>query len=357
MNRRMRSLSTWSQATLAWLVVATALVLTPSGRVHSQGSQAANSQAAKMWRPALSEPAAGEVQVLPVQGHVSVIIGAGGNVTVQAGDEGVLLVDTGSSAMSDKVWAAVQTISRGKMRYIINTTHDSDHTGGNAAIGPRGETVPLRDAGYTAGPAGTISYKRASIVSHVNVLRRMSAPTGEKAPTPSEAWPDNTFATPQKRFYFNNEPVVVLHEPSNTDGSVIVHFRKSDVVSAGDLLDLTRYPMIDLKAGGSLAAIVDSLNRLIDLTVPAAHGAGGTLVVPGHGRIADHAEVAYYRDMTFIIRDRIADMIRRGMTLDQIKKARPTRDYDARYGAEKGTWTTDMFVEAAYRSLTKPPAS
>ena len=112
-----------------------------------------------------------------------------------------------------------------------------------------------------------------------------------------------------------------------------------------------RHPLIDLKAGGSLQAIVQALNHVIETTVPAAHAAGGTLVVPGHGRISDHAEVAYYRDMTAIVRDRIQDMIRKKMTLEQIKAARPTRDYDARYGRTTGAWTTDMFVEAAYRSL------
>jgi glyoxylase-like metal-dependent hydrolase (beta-lactamase superfamily II) len=285
------------------------------------------------------------------------VIGAGGNITVQAGEEGILLVDTGTAAMSDKVWAAIQTISRRPMRYIINTTEHAEHTGGNAVIAAKGEMVPLRDAGYTAGPAGSINYRRASVVSHVNVLRRMSAPTGEKAPTPEAAWPDNTYSTEQKRFSFNKEPVVIIHRPSNTDGNSIVFFRKSDVVSTGDLVDLTRYPLIDLKTGGSIQGIIDSLNYLIDITVPAAHGADGTLIVPGHGRIGDHAEVAYYRDMTFIIRDRIQDMIGKGMTLEQIKKARPTRDYDGRYGSDKGTWTTDMFVEAAYRSLTAKPAS
>jgi glyoxylase-like metal-dependent hydrolase (beta-lactamase superfamily II) len=125
------------------------------------------------------------------------------------------------------------------------------------------------------------------------------------------------------------------------------------VVSAGDLLDLTRYPLIDIEAGGSLQAIVEGLNRLIEITVPSANASGGTLVVPGHGRISDHAEVAYYRDMTTIVRDRIQDMIRQKMTLAQVKAARPTRDWDARYGKTAGPWTTDMFVEAAYRSLSK----
>jgi hypothetical protein len=125
------------------------------------------------------------------------------------------------------------------------------------------------------------------------------------------------------------------------------------VISVGDLIDLTRYPLIDLKAGGSIQSLVASLNKLIDLCVPESHGAGGTLVIPGHGRIGDHAEVAYYRDMVYIVRDRIQDMIGKGMSLAEVKAARPTRDYDARYGTATGPWTTDMFVEAAYQSLKK----
>jgi len=340
--------------TRVWALVALALALfVPAERVYTQTGQGPARRS--VWPPRLSEPAPGEVQILPVRGNVSLIIGAGGNVTVQVGNQGILLVDTGTAAMSEKVWAAVQSIAppRKPLRYVINTTEHPEHTGGNAVIAAKGETVPLREANYTAGPQGIINYKRASVVSHQNVLNRMSAPTGEIAPTPTEAWPDNTYAIDQKRFYFNDEPVVMMNYPGNTDGNTVVHFRKSDVVSTGDLLDLTRYPLIDLKAGGSLQAIVSSLNRLIDLTVPESHGAGGTLVIPGHGRIADHAEVAYYRDMTFIIRDRIEDMIAKGMTLDQVKAARPTRDYDARYGSATGSWTTDMFVEAAYQSLRK----
>ena len=181
----------------------------------------------------------------------------------------------------------------------------------------------------------------------------MSAPTGETAPTPEEAWPDNTYSIEQKRLYFNDEPVVIMHQTANTDGNSIVLFRKSDVVSVGDMLDLTGYPMIDVEAGGSMQAMVEAMNRLIDVVVPEANAAGGTMVIPGHGRIADHAEVVYYRDMLTIVRDRIQDLIEKGMTLDQVKAARPTRDWDARYGRDTGPWTTDMFVEAAYRSLTK----
>ena len=201
----------------------------------------------------------GEVEVLPVRGNVHVIIGAGGNVTVQTGEQGILLVDTGIASMSEKVWAAVQKIAppRKPLRYVINTSENPEHTGGNAVIAAKGETVPLREANYTAGPQGTINYKRASVVAHQNVLNRMSAPTGQKSPTPPEAWPDNTYSIDQKRFYFNDEPVVMMNFPGNTDGNTIVFFRKSDVISTGDLVDLTRYPLIDLKAGGSIQALRD----------------------------------------------------------------------------------------------------
>ena len=336
-----------------WASLAVALALFAAERVHTQAGQVRAPRPA--WPPKLIEPAPGEVEILPVRGHVSVIIGAGGNVTVQTGEQGILLVDTGIASMSEKVWAAVQSIAppRKPLRYVINTSENPEHTGGNIVIAARGETVPLRDADYTAGPQGSINYKRASVVAHQNVLNRMSAPTGEKPPTPPEAWPDNTYSIDQKRFYFNDEPVVMMNFPGNTDGNTIVVFRKSEVISVGDLIDLTRYPLIDLKAKGSIQSLVTSLNKLIDLCVPESHGAGGTLVIPGHGRIADHAEVAYYRDMVYIVRDRIEDMIGKGMSLAQVKAARPTRDYDARYGTTTGPWTTDMFVEAAYQSLKK----
>ncbi len=144
-----------------------------------------------------------------------------------------------------------------------------------------------------------------------------------------------------------------MHQPSNTDGNSLVHFRLADVVSVGDLVDLTGYPFIDVEAGGSIQAIVDGLNRLIDITVPNRKSEGGTLVIPGHGRLADQPDVVYYQQMVAIVRDRIQDMIGRGLTVEQVKAARPTRDYDTRYGKDTGTWTTDMFVEAAYDSLTK----
>jgi glyoxylase-like metal-dependent hydrolase (beta-lactamase superfamily II) len=317
----------------------------------TQANQAASRPT--VWPPRLAAPAPGEVEVLPVQGKVHVIIGAGSNITVQSGDDGVLMVDTGLSAMTPKVLAALKTITTRPLRYIVNTTEFDEYLGGNSAIADTGEIIPFRAPDYTAGPQGALDITRASVISYYTLLHRVAGPAGKAPRIPEDGWPDNTYSIPQKRLYFNDEPVIITHIPSNTDSNSVVLFRKSDVVSAGGLLDLTTYPVIDVSAGGSIQAIVDGLNRLIDITVPASHAGGGTLVVPGHGRIADHAEVVYYRDMTTIIRDRVEDMVKKGMTLAQVKAARPSRDYDARYGKQTGPWTTDMFVEAVYQSLKK----
>jgi cyclase len=126
------------------------------------------------------------------------------------------------------------------------------------------------------------------------------------------------------------------------------------VVVAGDVFVTTTFPIINLAQGGSLNGIVDALNRIIDLTVPRDKQEGGTYVIPGHGRLTDEADVVDYRDMVTIIRDRFQDAIKKGMTLEQVKAARLVRDYEGRYGATAGFWTTDAFVEAAYNSLSQP---
>ena len=335
-----------------WMLVTVCFALI--GFAESTSTQA-NQAASRptVWPPRLVAPSPGEVEVLPVQGKVHVIIGAGSNITVHSGDDGVLMVDTGLSAMTPKVLAALKTITTRPLRYIVNTTEFDEYVGGNSAIADTGEIIPFRAPDYTAGPQGALDITRASVISYYTLLHRVAGPAGKAPRIPEDGWPDNTYSIPQKRLYFNDEPVIITHIPSNTDSNSVVLFRKSDVVSAGGLLDLTTYPVIDVSAGGSIQAIVDGLNRLIDITVPASHAGGGTLVVPGHGRIADHAEVVYYRDMTTIIRDRVEDMVKKGMTLAQVKAARPSRDYDARYGKQTGPWTTDMFVEAVYQSLKK----
>ena len=305
------------------------------------------------WAPPLREPDEGEIQVLHVKGSVYMLAGSGGNIAVQVGDQGTLLVDTGSAAMTDEVLAAIETVTPEPIRYIVNTSHARDYTGGNAAIATAGgQVLTFRGAGNSS-VQGQFGADRASIVSFYSVFHRMAAPPGEMEPREEAAWPNNTFSIPLKRLYFNDEPVMIMHRPSTTDGNVVVLFRKSDVVAAGALLNLETYPVIDVDAGGSIQAVVDGLNGLIDLAVPSGRSEGGTMIVPGRGRVADFAEAAQQRDMMTVIRDRVQDMIGKGMTLEEVIEAGPTRGYDARYGRDTGPWTTGMFVEAVYRSLSK----
>jgi cyclase len=313
--------------------------------------QTQSARPAWAWKPAVPAATDGQIHVLPVRGRVSMLLGAGGNITVAAGDDGVLMVDTGTAAMSDKVLAAVRAIApRGVIRYIVNTDEREDFTGGNDKLALAGNTIRFRVA-TDPRVSDALTKDRASVISFVSVLDRMSAPTGKVAPRSEDAWPDDTYSTAQKKLYFNDEPVLIMHVPSTTDGNSIVHFRLDDVVSVGDLIDMTSYPFIDARAGGSINQIVEGLTRLLDLTVPDTKTEGGTLVIPGRGRLLDQSDVAYYREMIAIIRDRIQDGIKRGLTLAQIKAAKPTLDYDPRFGHTTGAWTTDMFIEAAYRSL------
>jgi len=290
--------------------------------------------------------AGGEVHVLPVQGSVSMLVTPAGNVTVQIGEQGVLVVDTATAETSDAVVAAIRRLTDKPIRYIVNTHAHPDHTGGNAVVAKAGATVGGGTIGAAFTPAG------ASILAHEQVLARMSAPTGSQAPTPTDAWPTNTYFGDRKELFFNGEAIEILHQPAaHTDGDSLVFFRRSDVLSAGDLFVSTGYPVIDTKWGGSIQGVIDGLNRILELTVPKDKQEGGTYVVPGHGRLCDEADVLEYRDMVTIVRDRIKEMVGRGLTLDQVKAARPTLDYDGRYGAKAGAWTTEMFIEAVYRNL------
>ncbi|HZM60837.1 MAG TPA: MBL fold metallo-hydrolase, partial [Vicinamibacterales bacterium] len=167
------------------------------------------------------------------------------------------------------------------------------------------------------------------------------------------AWPTETFFGEDKEIFFNGEAIQLIYQPGHTDGDVLVFFRRSDVVASGDLFLTSTYPVIDPKNGGSVQGVIDGLNRLLDITIPKDKEEGGTYVVPGHGRLADEADVVEYRDMLTIVRDRIQDLIGMGKSLADIKAARPTLDYDGRYGATSGPWTTEMFVEAVYRNLSK----
>jgi glyoxylase-like metal-dependent hydrolase (beta-lactamase superfamily II) len=294
-----------------------------------------------------------DVRVLPVQNNIYMIAGSGGNITAQVGKDGILLVDAGFAEMAPKVVAALRKLSDKSIQYIINTHVHRDHTGGNDALAKAGATIAGGNFSVDISDAG----QRAAIIAHESVLDVLSAAPSGKAndlSAPSGSWPTDTFFGLQKDMFFNGEGIEMIHIPNaHTSGDSMVFFRRSDVISTGDILAINRYPMFDLEGGGSIQGVLQGLNKIIGLSIPADKEEGGTLIVPGHGRICDQADVAEYRDMTTIIRDRIQDMIKKGMTLEKVKAARPTFDYDPLYGSNTGFGSTDNFVEAVYKSLAK----
>ncbi len=298
-----------------------------------------------------------QIRVEPVRGHIYLIGGAGGNIVASVGPDGVLLVDSGLAQNADKVLDTINTLNREianhgglptttvippkPIRYIINTHLHADHTGGNEKIAKAGKTIT---GGNVTGEFGDAA-EGATIVSQQAVLDRMSQ---IKPALPFAALPEDTYHEDKKlSHYFNGEAVILHHMPAaHTDGDTLVYFRGSDVLATGDVFVTTSYPFIDLQNGGSVQGELNALNHIMDVAVAEFRTEGGTLIVPGHGRITDIADVAYYRDMVTIVRDRIQDMIKRDMTLDQVKAAKPTADWDPRYGSP------DRFVEGVYRSLT-----
>jgi cyclase len=299
--------------------------------------------------------ASSELDLVAVRSDFYMIAGAGGNVAAQLGPAGVVLVDTGSAPMADAVVAAVKRLTDRPIRYVINTSADADHVGGNEKLSKAGQTIlghqgssGVSEDVYTSGGA-------ASVLAHENVFTRMSAP---QSPFPFAALPTKTYSGRSYPMYLNGDGIQVMHMPAaRSDGDSIVFFRRADVIVSGDIVDTNRFPMIDVAKGGSIQGELDALNRLLEMMIPPfplRWRDERTYVVPGHGFVADYGDVVEYRNVVTIVRDRIADMVARGMTLEQVKAADPAKGFRRRYGAEAGSWTTDMFIEAVFNGFNGP---
>ncbi len=343
-------------------------------------------------RIADQSPRDGEVHVLPVQGNIYMLVADGTNIAASIGRDGIAVVNTGAAQMSEKVLTALNDLARSvvsaavpntcfgancpgtpswsspyfnalvasprparPIRYVINTSARPEHVGGNERLA---SSATFRRAGGAAGFGGAAPDlgTNATIVSHEEALAVISSPPDNKPTLAPEAWPNETYFDEFHKLseYVNGEPVILYHAPkAATSGDSLVFFRHSEVIAAGDVFSTVSYPVIDVAGGGTIQGVIDGLNKILDLAVAEYRAQGGTWVIPGRGRLSDTADVASYRNMLVMIRDRVRDLQSKGMTLAQVKAARPTLDFDGRYGSTSGAWTTEMFVDAVYRTLPK----
>jgi glyoxylase-like metal-dependent hydrolase (beta-lactamase superfamily II) len=313
-----------------------------------EGKVRPGSAAARAAAPATA--LARTVNVLHVQGNVHMLHTPRGNVTVLAGDEGIAIVDPLQAALADEIAAAIAALSSNPIRLIVNTQAHESRTGGNGALAARGRSIVGGNA-VSSGVNQEALRATARIVAHENVLTSMTAARPARS---AGDLPTDVFSTDRRDLFFNGEGVQISHVPAaRSNGDSIVYFRRSDVISAGDLFRTDAFPFIDLEAGGSVQGVIDGLNAIIDLAIPAALQESGTMIVPGRGRLADESDVVEYRDMVVIVRDRVKDGLEKGLTLAQVQATAPTLGYDWHYGRSADGWSGEDFVAVVYRELSR----
>lgn len=258
-----------------------------------------------------------EMIVHPVAGNVSYIEGSGGNIGLFAGDDGVFLIDDQYAPLTEKVVAAIRTISPEPIRFLINTHMHPDHTGGNENFGKLG----------------------TMIFGHDNVRSQMAIAGYAEEP------PLITFSK-DISFHINGETVHAFKTPNaHTNGDVFIQFESSNVIHTGDVYRTTSYPFIDSDNGGSFLGTIKALDLLIDVADT------DTKIVPGHGVTSNVEEVRAFREMLLVIRDRVADAIRKGKSLEEAQAAGLTKEYDERWDSGSRIGSAATLIETVYTEM------
>ena len=258
-----------------------------------------------------------EVVVRHVAGQVYVIAGAGGNMTIMAGDDGIFIVDTNFLVFYDDIMTLIRRISDGPIRFVVNTHSHVDHAGNNDNFAREG----------------------AVIVTQPNLRRAL---IGDSSASDLPAGLPVITSTEPLSFHFNGEDILFVPlKPSHTDGDAAVYFTGSDVWSFGDVYR-TDYPSLNPAIGGTIQNFADIYSMALDMTTP------DTIFVPGHGQLSPREELSGVLDAVNTIHDRFRDMVGRGMTLEEITEARPSREFDARFSSESKSPTTGNTVERVY---------
>jgi cyclase len=288
-------------------------------------------------RAQMGDPAKVTLKTTEVAAGISVVEGAngfaGGNVAVSVGSDGVFIVDDELTPMSAKLKAAVAALSKKPVRFVINTHWHADHTGGNPALGSAGAVIVAQDN----------VRKRLSVDQTINFGGQVRT----VAATPPEGLPVVTFGE-DVTLHLNGDDVHVIHvPPAHTDGDSIVHFAVANVIHMGDTFSMMGYPFVDASSGGKFDGLIAAADRALPLCNDT------TKIIPGHGPVGTTADLKAWREMLVTVRDKVAALAAAHKSLDDIKAAKPTADFDGKMAS--GFIKADQLVEAVFVSL--PPAA